>query len=555
MNAEYRAEKEASVSFLGGGGIWEINYVTVIAPVAAFLWALLQTRQGFFKPYTIPALFTDFLLHCGAILFATTIYGGAPQALLGLLLLPAIAVVLQPKVETTRSTPKSRLEAYMEGKPKDSDEPVPKPDLDPLPIKPYITTYRGAMMIITCTSILAVDFKVFPRRFAKTESFGTSLMDLGVGSFVFAAGLVAARPQLKAQRDGRPSFVGSVTTALRHSLPLVVLGLVRLWSVKGLDYVEHVSEYGVHWNFFFTLALLGPVTAILQPILYWMPAYGLLTFFIGCVYECVLYFTPDLKSYIILSARVPGDWISQNREGLFSFIGYFAIFIAGQGTGLTILRRESHSGELEDDNRDPLDEDDEWLADVLGSSDRSDITAGDQDKKSPAPTKPKKKEKHPDPLGLIWVAQSYDDSVFLAKWTIIWFILCVWAMWHYGPHLFVSRRMASLAYILWVCAFNTTQLLLFNLVERVMFPNVHQGKDMPTERQRVKDATSWVMKAFNRNGLALFLLANLLTGIINLSVKTLHMGDVQAMAILLAYVATLCGVALTLDHYDVSIKI
>ncbi|KAK0886969.1 Glucosaminyl phosphatidylinositol (GlcN-PI) nositol acylation protein [Friedmanniomyces endolithicus] len=497
MNAEYRAEKEASVSFLGGGGIWEINYVTVIAPVAAFLWALLQTRQGFFKPYTIPAVFTDFLLHCGAILFATTIYAGAPQALLGLLLLPATAVVLQPRVET-RSTPKSRLEAYMESKPKDSDEPGPKADLDPLPIKPYITTYRGAMTIITCTSILAVDFKVFPRRFAKTESFGTSLMDLGVGSFVFAAGLVAARQQLKAQRQ---------------------------------------------------------VTAVLQPILRWMPAYGLLTFFIGCVYECVLYFTPDLKSYIILSARIPSNWVSQNREGLFSFVGYFAIFIAGMGTGLAILRRESHSGELEDETRDPLDEDDEWLADVLGSSDRSDITAGDQDKKAPAQPKPKNKEKHPDPLGLIWIAQTYDDSVFLAKWTIIWFILCVWAMWHYGPHLFVSRRMASLAYILWVCTFNTTQLLLFNLVERVMFPNVHQAKDMQTERQRVKDATSWVMKLFNRNGLALFLQANLLTGIINLTVKTLHMGDVQAMAILLGYVATLCGVALALDHYDVSIKI
>lgn len=33
MTPEYRAEKEASVSYLGGGGIWEINAVTFIAPV------------------------------------------------------------------------------------------------------------------------------------------------------------------------------------------------------------------------------------------------------------------------------------------------------------------------------------------------------------------------------------------------------------------------------------------------------------------------------------------------------------------------------------------
>jgi hypothetical protein len=33
MTPEYKAEKEASVSLLGGGGIWEINLVTSVAPV------------------------------------------------------------------------------------------------------------------------------------------------------------------------------------------------------------------------------------------------------------------------------------------------------------------------------------------------------------------------------------------------------------------------------------------------------------------------------------------------------------------------------------------
>ena len=34
MDPEYKAAKEAHVSLLSGGGIWEINAVTCIAPVS-----------------------------------------------------------------------------------------------------------------------------------------------------------------------------------------------------------------------------------------------------------------------------------------------------------------------------------------------------------------------------------------------------------------------------------------------------------------------------------------------------------------------------------------
>lgn len=506
---------------------------------------MLQTRQNYFKQYTVAAAFSDFLIQCGAILFATTVYAGAPQILNGLLLLPAIAAYLQPSPEVKKSVkPPTKVGAKEKSsadEPKKTDDDEKK---DELPVKPFITAYRGAMMVITCSSILAVDFPVFPRRFAKTESFGTSLMDMGVGSFVFAAGIVAARQQLKEDQEASRSLVKRFKAALRHSLPLAALGLARLWSVKSLDYAEHVSEYGVHWNFFFTLALLSPAIAILQPLLrytQYVGGYNIFAFVLAICYEIILYCVPDMKAYIILSERKPGDWLSQNREGVFSFIGYLAIFICGMGAGVNILPREPEPGARKLLQKDPLEADEDWLASVLGAAEKED----EPNKAAPPPMEmPKLKPEWPKPT-----------LHRLGALTFMWFIFSTWAMWRYGPRLFVSRRMANLAYVCWVCTFNYAQLLLFNIIEKIMFPNVYTAKTKEAERSRIRDATSPVMRAYNRNGLAIFLLANLLTGLVNMTLPTIHMGDVPAMTVLVSYMGVLTAVALALDHYNISIKL
>ena len=51
-------------------------------------------------------------------------------------------------------------------------------------IKLSVNSFRTCVVIITSVAIFAVDFTIFPRVHAKTENYGLSLMDLGVGLFV-----------------------------------------------------------------------------------------------------------------------------------------------------------------------------------------------------------------------------------------------------------------------------------------------------------------------------------------------------------------------------------
>jgi phosphatidylinositol glycan class W len=198
-----------------------------------------------------------------------------------------------------------------------------------------LTLYRGSMMMCTCVAILAVDFPVFPRRFAKTETFGVSVMDLGVGSFVFSMGLVqrysggsgisySPSSRLESSRS-RSRYFG----ILLRALPIIALGLVRLFLVKSTDYQEHVTEYGVHWNFFFTLAAVSLFVSMLSIPPDFAALIGLL---ILTVYQAWLH--SGLTEYILQHPRI--DLLSSNREGIFSCLGYVAIFLVGQQVEITM---------------------------------------------------------------------------------------------------------------------------------------------------------------------------------------------------------------------------
>ncbi|KAF2470974.1 GPI-anchored wall transfer protein 1 [Lindgomyces ingoldianus] len=491
MARDDKAQKIEWVSNLMGSSVADINSVSLVMTLSILLWSVLQSRMRLFSPYTPVACLIDFLLSCGAILFATTLYSSSPWLLNMLLLLPAAIVFVTCR---TAPFPPSHL------RPPAKNGVAKQSPQDRLPFKPFVTHYRASMLIVTCVAILAVDFRVFPRRFAKVENWGTSLMDLGVGSFVFTSGVVSVRAWLKTEATNRPGLWNRLVSSFRHSLPLLVLGVIRLISVKGLDYAEHVTEYGVHWNFFFTLGFLPPFVAFFQSAFDIVPSYAVLSCVLGVLYEIALDNT-RLKAYILIGPRT--NLLSQNREGIFSFLGYLAIFLAGQSVGSFILPRQQSLRK------------DASIVDVV---------------------------KHTTLGKLMFSA-------------LIWSTLFYVSISYYGFGLSVSRRLANLPYFLWVTSFNTAQLALCCAIEHLCFPNIYKAASKEEEVQRSKRATSPILFAFNRNGLIIFLVANLLTGLVNLTMPTLRMGDLQSMAILVAYITIIAGFALVLNMLDVSIKL
>lgn len=175
----------------------------------------------------------------------------------------------------------------------------------------FISEHRANLLFGTSAAILAVDFSLFPARFAKTEREGASLMDLGCGSFVFVGGLVTR------EATGKPA---SFLAAVRSAVPLFVLGVSRLVAVRASGYAVPIGEYGRDWNFFFSLAAVRLMSALLPVPASW----GWRGAVSAAVAAALLAQAPQHRDFNggtlwLDSPRGPG-WASQNREGLVSMV-------------------------------------------------------------------------------------------------------------------------------------------------------------------------------------------------------------------------------------------
>lgn len=355
-----------------------------------------------------------------------------------------------------------------------SSELATKPQLIP-----FLSAYRSSVSYLTFVAILAVDFHVFPRRFAKTETSGYGLMDLGAGSYVVAGGLVSLNARDPATKVKKSKFGANVRLSLVRLIPLTVLGFLRMATNKGIEYQEHASEYGTHWNFFFTLASIGLLSTLLGPngLAAASSMRRFFPFFLLSAYQIALS-RLGLQTFIEEAPRfcVSHQWplcdvFAANREGLLGCVGYLGLFLIAEEIGRFCL----------------------W-------------SCHEETKR---------------------------QGKRLASCSVVlWLLHFVLTQVCGIP---VSRRSTNFSFVIWIVAHNSSLLFLIWLSFYIAEAGACVVDPSP------------MFSAVNTHGLLVFLIANLMTGFVNITTNTLIASDAKAMLILVGYLLFVGGAALLLD--------
>ena len=271
-------------------------------------------------------------------------------------------------------------------------------------------------MLITCLAILAVDFRIFPRRFAKTETFGISLMDIGVGTFIVSSAVTSryARGQYpprltkssydvennrcynnnnnnnnnngnsneknKNKNENENENENDINnnesnkkmksncsfseiyriiqlffylqTQNWKHYLVLILGLGRMVALKVFNYHENVSEYGVHWNFFVTLFSIWQISDFLHRFL----SRKYLHWFaitVLLLYQFTLSKT-TMTDFIFAASRK--NFFYANREGFLSLFGYVPMYLLVEMLAYHFFYRCEHGDEDENENEEINDE-------------------------------------------------------------------------------------------------------------------------------------------------------------------------------------------------------
>jgi phosphatidylinositol glycan class W len=197
-----------------------------------------------------------------------------------------------------------------------------------------------------------------------------------------------------------------------------------------------------------------------------------------------------LNVYLLSPVRGPG-LISLNKEGIFSTFGYWGLYMVSVHLGY-----------------------------ILNSKQTSVVVS----------TSPAANNKQEAKVVALRV------GVVVGTWILDAFLwgLATWSDYYFER---ISRRTCNLAYVLFVLAQNFEVIGIFMLAE-VLVP--------------LRELA--LLNAFNRNLLPTFLVANVLTGVVNMSMYTIFLAPVKAFATVLLYAFSLVGIMGLADAKKLRLK-
>ncbi|TNV73141.1 hypothetical protein FGO68_gene4849 [Halteria grandinella] len=279
----------------------------------------------------------------------------------------------------------------------------------------FITNQRALLLVATVVSILAVDFPlIFPRRLCKTEEFGISLMDVGVGSVMFSSGLTQRKIRdLVLSKEVQSTIMKDLLALFKGSFFIFLLAFGRFILHREIDYHSHVTEWGVHWNFYATIYVVNLALVLLQNYLKWSLPIAL-ALMVAYEFAIVRF---GLREYVFYGPRT--DWVSANREGIVSSVGYLAVCLVGIEFGRSIYRyiyEESPNQSEEEREMTQRDREVRLFNKMIGL------------------------------CMMFWGAFFLSEDVFDKS----------------------SRRLCNMAYVIWMVCLNLTDLLLFYFTDRIM---------------------------------------------------------------------------------------
>lgn len=403
-------------------------------------------------------------------------------------------------------------------------------------------------------------------------------MDLGASFSVMAAGLCSSRARQRQRRQGlitaqqhqQPpqQHYWKRTIQFRKMGPLLFMGFLRLIVHGGIEYQEHVSEYGVHWNFFFTLAMLFIGPKLVSSCMFrrqeqYPPFWILPPLIMMILYQYALEYAYLPLQQLSSATATDGDgsnnildhhhhhhaqvlvplkqWIEDaprhcnsgsggssiakwffcdfwvaNREGLLGCIGYTSLYLAS-----------------------------EWIGHVFVWDNISNNNS-----------KAKSTTTHSFLLWLLGLGL-----------VLLWRFLVSSNKTTFGLGLECSRRSTNAIFICWTLVVNVLVLSGLQTIHDYYHyydcgrnekdtddddkknKNKQQQQQQQQRQKRVQQVlVPVVWAAVNRHGLPCFIAANLFTGILNLTIPNmLEISGMTALVILTVYVTAIGLLALFLD--------